>query len=70
MDELREPAQVLAAEAQHTTHQIETFGEPPSAAQLEALQKTVDRVQHGLNRLQTAMDSWAEETELGAFFDR
>jgi hypothetical protein len=62
MDELREAARVLAEEAQHITSQIEAFGAPPSSAQLQALQKAVDRVQHGLNRLQTAMDSWSEET--------
>ena len=63
MDELREAARVLAEEAQHTSHQIEAFGDPPLPAQLEALQKALDRVQHGLNRMQTAMDTWAEETE-------
>jgi uncharacterized protein YbaP (TraB family) len=63
MEELREAARVLAEQAQHTTNQIEAIGDLPSAAQLETLQKAVDRVQHGLNRLQTAMDSWAEETE-------
>jgi hypothetical protein len=54
---------VLAEEAQHTANQIEAIGDLTSAAQLEALQKAVDRVQHGLNRMQTAMDTWAEETE-------
>jgi hypothetical protein len=61
MDELREAA--LAEEARLTSQQIETFGEPPSAAQLKTLQKAIDRVQHGLNGMQTAMDSWSEETE-------
>jgi uncharacterized protein YbaP (TraB family) len=63
MDELREAAGVLADEAQHTRTQIEGFSGLPSAAQLEALQKAIDRVQHGLNRMQTAMDSWSEEKE-------
>ena len=63
MDELREAARVLAEEAQHTANQIEAIGDLPSAAQLQALQGAVDRVQHGLNRMQTAMDSCAEETE-------
>jgi predicted lipoprotein len=62
MDELREAARVLAEEAQHITSQIEAFGAPPSSAQLQALQEAVDRVQQGLNRLQTGLDSWTEET--------
>jgi hypothetical protein len=63
MDELREAARLLAREALHITSQIEAFGAPPSSAQLQALQEAVDRVQHGLNRLQTAMNSWSEETQ-------
>jgi hypothetical protein len=63
MDELREATRVLAEEAQHITSQIEAFGAPPSSAQLQALQEAIDRVQQGLNQLQTAMDSWSEETE-------
>jgi hypothetical protein len=46
MDELREAAGVLADEAQHARTQIEGFSGLPSAAQLEALQKAIDRVQH------------------------
>jgi hypothetical protein len=63
MDELRGVARVLAEEAQFTRNQIEAFGEPPSAAQLKTLQMAIDRVQHGLNRMQTAIDSWSEEKE-------
>jgi hypothetical protein len=54
---------VLAKETQHSASQIEAIGDLPSGAQLEALQKAVDRVQHGINRMQTAMDSWSEKTE-------
>jgi hypothetical protein len=37
--------------------------DPPSRSQMLRLQKSVDDVQQNLNRLQTAMDAWSEETE-------
>jgi hypothetical protein len=43
--------------------QLESCQDPPSKRELEALQKGVDSIQQGLNRLQTAMDVWSEETE-------
>ena len=49
----------------HVTSQIDAFGAPPSSAQLQALQDAVDRVQQGLNRLQTGLDSWSEEATGG-----
>ena len=63
MDELRAAVRALAAEAQRMERQLDSCQDPPSKSQLEALQKGVDVVQQGLNRLQTAMDVWSEETE-------
>lgn len=63
MEELREAVRMLADEAQQIANETHGIGDVPSPAQLEALQKAVDRVQRGLNRLQTAMDSWTEARE-------
>jgi hypothetical protein len=60
MEELRDAVRMLAEEAQHVATQTLAMDDVPSPAQLEALQQAVDRVQRGLNRLQTAMDSWTE----------
>jgi hypothetical protein len=63
MEELRDAVRVLAEEAQHVANEMDGVGDVPSAAQLEALQTAVDRVQLSLNCLQTAMDSWTEAKE-------
>ena len=63
MDELREAVRALAAAAQALERQTAAMGDVPSQGHLDALQKSVDRIQHGLNRMQTAMDTWAGETE-------
>jgi prefoldin subunit 5 len=63
MDELREAVRALAAEAQRIERQLEICADPPSKSELEALQKGVDGIQQRLNRLQTAMDAWSEESE-------
>ena len=63
MEELRDAVRMLAEEAQQVAAEIDTVGDVPSPDQLEALQKAVDRIQRSLNRLQTAMDSWAETKE-------
>jgi hypothetical protein len=63
MEELREAVRSLAVEAQHVATETQAMGDVPSPAQLEALQRAVDRVQRSLNRLQTAMDSWTEARE-------
>jgi hypothetical protein len=39
------------------------MGDVPSQNRLDDLQKAVDRIQRGLNRMQTALDTWAGETE-------
>jgi hypothetical protein len=63
MDELRAAVRALAAEAQRMERQLDSCQEPPLKSELEALQKSVDGIQQVLNRLQTAMDVWSEETE-------
>ena len=63
MDELRAAVQALAAEAQRMERQLDSCQGPPSKSELDALQKRVNDIQQGLNRLQTAMDAWSEATE-------
>ena len=63
MDELRQAVQALVAEAQNLERQMSDLGGVPSRDQLEALQKGIDRLQRGLNAMQTAMDTWSEEKE-------
>jgi two-component SAPR family response regulator len=63
MEELRDAVRMLAEEAQQVANEMQAMDDVPSPAQLEALQKAVDRVQRGLNRMQTAMDSWTETKE-------
>jgi hypothetical protein len=63
MDEMPAAVGALVAEAQRMELQLDSCDDPPSKTELEALQKGVDAAQQGLNRLQTAMDVWSEETE-------
>ena len=63
MDELREAVSALAAEAQALERQMVAIGDVPSQGRLDDLQKRVARIQRGLNRMQTALDTWAGETE-------
>jgi hypothetical protein len=63
MDELREAVRALADEAQVIETAVADGGEVPTGPQLAALQTAVDRIQQALNRLQTAMDTWTQETE-------
>ena len=43
---------------------VQSIGEPPSADQLDAVQEAVNELQRKLNRLQTAVDAWSEQTEV------
>jgi hypothetical protein len=63
MEELRHAVQALVAEALNLERQIGDVGDLPSRDQLDALQKSIDRLQHALNGMQTAMDVWSEEKE-------
>ena len=63
MDELREAVSALAAEAQALERQMVAIGDVPSQGRLDDLQKRVARIQRGLNRMQTALDTWVGETE-------
>lgn len=63
MDELREAVAALFATAASIEGRMSDCKDPPSESQLASLQKSVDEVQRCLNRLQTAMDAWSEETE-------
>jgi hypothetical protein len=63
MDELRRAVLALVEEAQSIETQTVRCEDPPSRRQLLNLQNSVDRIQRSLNRLQTAMDAWSEETE-------
>jgi hypothetical protein len=63
MDELRKAALALSDGARVIEAQMIACGDPPARAQLAALQRSVDCIQQGLNRLQTALDAWSEEQE-------
>ena len=63
MDELREAARLLVAEARSIEAALDEDDEVPSTERLASLQHAVERIQRGLNRMQTAMDSWTEKTE-------
>ena len=63
MDELRTAVRALAVEAQGMERHLDSCQDPPSNDALETLQKGVDHIQQALNRLQTAMDVWSDETE-------
>jgi hypothetical protein len=63
MDEVRKAVLALADEGQAIERQMIACEDPPSKSQLAGLQRSVDRIQQSLNRLQTAMDTWSEETE-------
>jgi hypothetical protein len=53
----------LAVEAQALERQMAAMGDVPVQDRLDDLQIRVDRIQRGLNRMQTALDTWAGETE-------
>jgi len=63
MGELREAIAALFQAAQAIKNRMADCEDPPSKPQLLALQRGVDDVQHNVNRLETAMDGWSEETE-------
>ena len=63
MDELRKAVLGLAEEVQAIERQMIACQDPPSKARLAGLQRSVDRIQQRLNRLQTAMDTWSKERE-------
>jgi hypothetical protein len=54
----------LTAEAKVLGAKVQSIGEPPSPAQLDAVQKAIDEMQRKLNRLQTEVDAWSERTEV------
>ena len=63
MDELRKAVGALAANARALEAAMETAGDPPSQSQLRLLHSGIEHVQTALNRLQTSLDAWAEETQ-------
>jgi hypothetical protein len=63
MDELREAVATLFEAALSIKNRMTDCEDPPSKFRLVSLQKSVDEIQQSLNRLQTAMDAWSEETE-------
>jgi hypothetical protein len=63
MDELREAVATLFEGALLIKGRMDECDDPPSRSQLLRFQKIVDDVQQNLNRLQTAMDAWSEESE-------
>jgi len=63
MDELREAVTALFEAALSIKSRMADSEDPPSKSQLLSFQKSIDQVQQRLNRLQTAMDAWSQETE-------
>jgi hypothetical protein len=63
MDELREAVAALFEAALSIKSRMADCEDPPSKSQLAALQECLNDMQRSLNRLQTAMDTWSEETE-------
>ncbi|HET7155095.1 MAG TPA: hypothetical protein VFI87_06990 [Hyphomicrobiaceae bacterium] len=63
MSELSTVARKLVEEAKALNAAIEAFDDPPSRAQIEALQGALNELQRRLNRIQVETDTWAEEKE-------
>lgn len=63
MSELSTVARKLVEEAKALNAEIEAFDDPPSRAQIEALQEALNELQRRLNRVQVETDTWAEEKE-------
>jgi hypothetical protein len=53
----------LAAEAKVLDQKVRLIGEAPSPAQLQAVQEAINE-KRKLNRLQTEVDAWSEQTQL------
>ena len=54
----------LAAEAKLLGAEVGRIRVPPSPAQLQAVQEGINRMQRKLNRLQTHVDAWSEQTQV------
>jgi hypothetical protein len=62
--EFGEVIRELAAEAKLLDREVGRVGEPPTPSQLNAVQDAINRMQRKLNRLQTALDAWTEQTQV------
>jgi hypothetical protein len=54
----------LAAKAKALDAEVGKIGDPPSPAQLHAVQEAINEMQRKLNRLQTEVDAWSEQTQV------
>jgi hypothetical protein len=54
----------LFEQARNLEEEVGAIGEPPTSAQLKAVQAGLERMQRKLNGLQTAVDSWTVETQV------
>lgn len=57
--ECRSEADPTASE--NAFSKAEASGDQPSEQELEAIRRAIDRLQDGLNRIQTETDTWAVE---------
>ena len=63
MSDLSTIAKRLVEDAKSLRAEIDTFDDPPSRTQIEALQDTLNQLQRRLNCIQVETDTWAEEKE-------
>ncbi len=61
MSELSTVAKQIAEQAKSLAVKADAAGMPPSMPQIVAMKKAINRLQTGLNRIQTETDAWAEE---------
>ena len=61
MSELSVVARQIAEQAKTLAVKAEASGDQPSERELEAIKQAIDRVQNGLNRIQTETDGWAAQ---------
>ena len=66
MSELSTVARQIAEQAKTLAAKADAAGMPPSTTQIEAMKRAINRLQNGLNRIQTETDAWAEERDPSA----
>jgi hypothetical protein len=61
VSELSTVARQIVEQAKTLAVKAEASGDQPSERELEAIKQAIDRLQRGLNRIQTETDAWADE---------
>ena len=68
MSELSATAKQIRQQARTLAVKAEAAGSRPSDQELEAIKRAIDRLQGGLNRIQTETDELSHGVRLGASF--